>query len=197
MTRVIGRRRWLARPAQTDDHRLVRRECEPRVAHMRCMRAHSVSRLARSAHIAPIDAAGDEGRDGCIIGTHAAREHLVKQGERLAHAPRAPAAVREQPAQQRRVRPHVGPQWVGIVVKPRKDRTRTPELPNGITWVTTGGAGGTLDTQSFFWRVGTWPELDTQISEFHFMHVNVVGSTMSLEAVAANGSILHSFSITP
>jgi hypothetical protein len=73
----------------------------------------------------------------------------------------------------------------------------TPELPNGITWVTTGGAGGTLDTQSFFWRVGTWPEIDTQISEFHFMHVNVVGSTMSLEAVAANGSILHSFSITP
>ena len=73
----------------------------------------------------------------------------------------------------------------------------TPELPNGITWVTTGGAGGTLDTQSSFWRVGTWPEIDTQISEFHFMHVNVVGSTMSLEAVAANGSILHSFSITP
>ena len=73
----------------------------------------------------------------------------------------------------------------------------TPELPNGITWVTTGGAGGTLDTQSFFWRVGTWPEIDTQISEFHFLHVNVVGSTMSVDAIATNGSILHSFSIRP
>ena len=73
----------------------------------------------------------------------------------------------------------------------------TPELANGITWVTTGGGGGALDTQSSFWRVGTWPEIDTQISQFHFMHVNVVGSTMSLEAVATNGSILHSFSIVP
>jgi hypothetical protein len=63
--------------------------------------------------------------------------------------------------------------------------------------VTTGGAGGTLDAQSFFWRVGTWPEIDTQISEFHFLHVNVVGSTMSVDAIATNGSILHSFSIRP
>jgi hypothetical protein len=77
----------------------------------------------------------------------------------------------------------------------------TPELPNGITWVTTGGAGGTLDTQSerwpFNWKVAEWPEIQTQISEFHFLHVNVVGSTMNVEAVATNGSILHSFSITP
>ena len=129
MTRVIGRRRWLARPAQPDDHRLVRRECEPRVAHMRCMRAHSVSRRARSTHIASIEAAGDERRDGRLVRTHAELEHFVQQGERLVHAPRAPAAVREQPAQQRRVRPHVGPQWVGIVAEPRKDCTRTPELP--------------------------------------------------------------------
>jgi hypothetical protein len=73
----------------------------------------------------------------------------------------------------------------------------TPELANGITGVTTGGGGGQLDTQSSFWRVGTWPQIQTQISQFHFMHVNVVGSTMNVEAIATNGSILHSFSIVP
>jgi hypothetical protein len=73
----------------------------------------------------------------------------------------------------------------------------TPTTDGGITWVTTGGAGGYLDQQSFIWRVGDWPEIATQISEFHFLQVQVTPDDMTVRAISRSGSLLHTFSIAP
>jgi hypothetical protein len=74
----------------------------------------------------------------------------------------------------------------------------TPETPGGITWVTTGGGGGTLESQGLFniYRVGTWPEITVTLFAHHVLNVTVDGGTMSVEAVGLDGSVLHSFSIT-
>ncbi len=73
--------------------------------------------------------------------------------------------------------------------------THTPKTPGGITWVTTGGGGGSLDTNFFLWRVATWPEITTTIHEYHFLSVEVDGPTMTVTAVGTDGSTLHQFTV--
>ncbi len=72
----------------------------------------------------------------------------------------------------------------------------TPTTSGGITWVTTGGAGGMLDTDSALWKVGDWPEIATQVHEFHYTRVDVVDDSMTVNAIGLDGSTLHSFSIS-
>ena len=72
----------------------------------------------------------------------------------------------------------------------------TPTTAGGITWVTTGGAGGMLDTDSALWKVADWPEIGTQIHEFHYLRVDVVNSEMTVNAIASDGSTMHSFTLT-
>lgn len=71
----------------------------------------------------------------------------------------------------------------------------TPETDGGITWVTTGGAGGSLDSLSFIWRVGDWPEIETQISTHHFLYVTVTGGVMEVTAINRDGNPIHEFAI--
>jgi hypothetical protein len=73
----------------------------------------------------------------------------------------------------------------------------TPETAGGITWVTTGGAGGDLDTDFFLWDVGDWPEIETTIHEHHFLSVSVASDAMTVSAIDADGVELHSFTVTP
>ena len=73
----------------------------------------------------------------------------------------------------------------------------TPETSGGITWVTTGGGGGGIDTDSFLWIVGDWPEIETQIHEHHTMLVEVTGTEMTVTAVGLGGGALHTFVVTP
>lgn len=71
----------------------------------------------------------------------------------------------------------------------------TPETPGGITWVTTGGGGGSIDTDFFLWRVATWPEIETTIHEHHFLRATLVGDELTVEAVDTAGAIIHSFTV--
>ncbi len=74
----------------------------------------------------------------------------------------------------------------------------TPETPGGITWVTTGGAGGMIDTRGLFdiWRVGTWPQIETTIHENHYLYVLVDGDTMTVTAIDRDRAPLHEFTVT-
>ncbi|PKN54933.1 MAG: hypothetical protein CVU56_23930 [Deltaproteobacteria bacterium HGW-Deltaproteobacteria-14] len=71
----------------------------------------------------------------------------------------------------------------------------TPETAGGITWVTTGGAGGSIDTDFFLWRVATWPEITTTIHEHHFLRATLDDDTLVVEAVDVDGAVLHSFTV--
>ena len=66
----------------------------------------------------------------------------------------------------------------------------TPETDGGITWITTGGAGGSIDTDSFFWRVGDWPEITVQIHDHHFLYAQVLDGVMTVSAIGDDGSVL-------
>ncbi len=72
----------------------------------------------------------------------------------------------------------------------------TPETPGGITWFTTGGGGGMIDTASALWRVGDWPQIAVQIHRFHFLHVEVDGNEMTVRAVSSTGETLHTATVT-
>ncbi|MFT4705894.1 MAG: hypothetical protein ACI81R_003609 [Bradymonadia bacterium] len=71
----------------------------------------------------------------------------------------------------------------------------TPETDGGITWITTGGAGGALDRILEEIRVGTWPQMTTQHDEFHFLYARVAGDTMTIEARRPDGSVLHTSTV--
>ncbi|MFT6396468.1 MAG: hypothetical protein ACJAYU_001211 [Bradymonadia bacterium] len=66
----------------------------------------------------------------------------------------------------------------------------TPETDGGITWFTTGGAGGSIDTDSFLWRVGDWPEIALQIHDHHFLYVQVLDGVMTVSAISDSGAVL-------
>lgn len=66
----------------------------------------------------------------------------------------------------------------------------TPETPGGITWFTTGGAGGSIDTDTFLWRVNDWPEIALQIHDHHFLYVQVMDGVMTVSAVDEDGAVL-------
>ncbi|MCA9518773.1 MAG: metallophosphoesterase, partial [Myxococcales bacterium] len=74
----------------------------------------------------------------------------------------------------------------------------TPETEGGITWVTTGGAGGAIDTRGPFdiWRVGTWPEIAVTLHEFHFLRATLDGDELHVEAVNVDGAVIHDFTVT-
>ncbi len=73
----------------------------------------------------------------------------------------------------------------------------SPETAGGITWVTTGGGGGKLDEPGWLnmWRVGDWSEIETSISEHHFLRVGLDDGTLTVEAVDRDGYVLHAFEI--
>ena len=73
--------------------------------------------------------------------------------------------------------------------------THTPETAGGITWVTTGGAGGSLDTDFFLWNVGDWPEIETTIHEHHFLSVTVDSAAITVRAIDLDGALLHEFTV--
>jgi acid phosphatase type 7 len=72
----------------------------------------------------------------------------------------------------------------------------TPETTGGITWVTTGGGGGALDTNDSWWEVGDWPEIEVTYHEHHFLSVLVQGPQMTVSAIDLAGETLHEFTIS-
>ena len=72
----------------------------------------------------------------------------------------------------------------------------TPETSGGITWVTTGGGGGAIDTDMFLWDVGNWPEIETTVHEHHFISVQVDGTLMTVQAIGLFGDVIHEFTIS-
>ena len=72
----------------------------------------------------------------------------------------------------------------------------TPETDGGITWVTTGGAGGFIDTDNFLWRVGDWPEIAVTRHEHHFLSVRVEGDAMTVTAINIDGQQIDQFTVT-
>ncbi|MDX9999892.1 MAG: metallophosphoesterase [Polyangia bacterium] len=73
----------------------------------------------------------------------------------------------------------------------------TPMTAGGITFVTTGGGGGGLDTNDWMWRVATWPQITVTHHQHHYMRVTASGSAIGVEAVGSAGQVLHSFQLTP
>jgi len=73
----------------------------------------------------------------------------------------------------------------------------TPKTPGGITWVTTGGGGGKIDERGFLdiWRVGTWPQIETTIHDFHFLSATMDDDTLFIEAIDIDGEVMHSFAV--
>jgi len=73
----------------------------------------------------------------------------------------------------------------------------TPKTPGGITWVTTGGGGGKLDERGFLdvWRVGTWPQIETTIHDFHFLAATMDDDTLFIDAIDRDGEVMHSFAV--
>lgn len=73
----------------------------------------------------------------------------------------------------------------------------TPKTPGGITWVTTGGGGGKIDERGFLdiWRVGTWPQIETTIHDFHFLSATMDDDTLFIEAIDLDGEVMHSFAV--
>lgn len=67
----------------------------------------------------------------------------------------------------------------------------------GTTWVTTGGAGGMIDTDFALWNVGDWDEITTTIHDYHFLSVTVDAGVMTVTAIGLDGQSLHSFAVTP
>ncbi len=72
----------------------------------------------------------------------------------------------------------------------------TPETPGGITWVTTGGGGGVLDTNEPWWEVGDWPEIEVTYHEHQFLSVFVQGAQMTVNAIDLAGDTLHEFTLS-
>ena len=68
-----------------------------------------------------------------------------------------------------------------------------PTLPGGVTWVTTGGGGGNIDGEADYCT--TWSEIEFTSFEHHILYVQVDAATVSVEAITADGTVLHSFSL--
>ncbi|MCC6624733.1 MAG: metallophosphoesterase, partial [Deltaproteobacteria bacterium] len=71
----------------------------------------------------------------------------------------------------------------------------TPETDGGITWVTTGGGGGLIDTRGVLdiWRVGNWPEIETTLHQFHFLLVELHVGEAFVQAFDIDGEVIHAF----
>ncbi len=71
----------------------------------------------------------------------------------------------------------------------------TPKTAGGTTWITSGGGGGTLDSDSSLWRIAEWPEIETTLHEHHFLSVSVDGAEMAVKAINVEGEEIHSFTV--
>jgi len=71
----------------------------------------------------------------------------------------------------------------------------TPKTEGGITWVTTGGGGGLLDTRGVanIWRVGNWPVIKTTIHQHHFLVVELHAGEAFVQAIDTDGEVIHAF----
>lgn len=68
-----------------------------------------------------------------------------------------------------------------------------PDLTSGVTWVTTGGGGGSIEPTFPRWK--DWPEITVVIFRHHFLHLTVNGKVMHGMAIADTGEILHEFEV--
>jgi hypothetical protein len=71
----------------------------------------------------------------------------------------------------------------------------TPQTDGGITWVTTGGGGGDIDTDFSLWKVGDWPEIDITLHVHHFLAVDVSPTTLTVRAIDDSGAAIHQFTV--
>jgi len=65
---------------------------------------------------------------------------------------------------------------------------------SGVTWVTTGGGGGALESLSAFtqdWR----PKINTVFLRHHFLLAEVADGKMKVSAIADDGEVLHTFNV--
>lgn len=62
---------------------------------------------------------------------------------------------------------------------------------NGVTYVVSGGGGGTIDTE----RVANWPFVEVEYSSYHFDIMEVNGSVLSWQAFDDNNQPLDMFTL--
>ncbi len=72
----------------------------------------------------------------------------------------------------------------------------SPEDVYGVTLVTTGGGGGSIDTDYWMWKVDDWPQIETTIHDFHFLSVDVTPDAMVVTAIGTDGDPIHQFTVT-
>lgn len=72
---------------------------------------------------------------------------------------------------------------------------RVDAWPRTVTWITSGGGGGGLETGTPESRVNDWsPYVSRQIfGRHHFLHVVIEGGVMGIEAIAMNGEVLDTW----
>jgi predicted phosphodiesterase len=64
-------------------------------------------------------------------------------------------------------------------------------MQRGVTYVVSGGGGGTLDVQ----RVANWPLYTVEYSRYHFDLMEVVGETLSWQTFDEQNQLLDSFTL--
>jgi hypothetical protein len=62
---------------------------------------------------------------------------------------------------------------------------------NGVTYIVSGGGGGTIDTE----RVANWPFVQVEYSSYHFDIMEVNGPTLSWETYNDNNQLLDMFTL--
>ena len=61
---------------------------------------------------------------------------------------------------------------------------------NGVTWVTTGGGGGALDTKQ-----QDWEHISVFKSDWHFVQIQTNEEQLNLQAISVNDQIIDQFRI--
>jgi len=74
-----------------------------------------------------------------------------------------------------------------------------PAWPYTVSWVSSGGGGGGLESGAESSRVNDWsPFVDTTVfGHHHYLRVVIEEGVMGVQAVALGGEVLHSFYILP
>jgi predicted phosphodiesterase len=62
---------------------------------------------------------------------------------------------------------------------------------NGVTYIVSGGGGGTIDTE----RVAFWPFVQVEYSQYHFDVMEINGANLSWETYNASNQLLDMFSL--
>ncbi len=71
--------------------------------------------------------------------------------------------------------------------------------PQTVSWVTSGGGGGGLESGVDSSFIKDWSEyVDvTLFGDYHFLHVAIDNSVMAVRAITMDGDVLHSFYVVP